>query len=158
MCSEAERDILPEWSPGQLLSVPWDLLQPTSVCWGAASLDLPREVNPIPPTCSVFPLNAFFFQLKGLCVLPGPTCTCVNTYCDFCSISNSVNNPSLVCSEHLQLLLSLPRLPISASPTFYLFSHFHPALHTERKRRTRSQREEGWKRQKYAIDDQEGTG
>lgn len=86
-----------------------------------SSLDLPSETNPIPLTCSVFSVYIFLFWLKWLCVLPGPPCTCVNACCDFHSVSNSVNIPSLVCSEHLQLLSlssfspSSPFLPLPVS-------------------------------------------
>lgn len=63
---------------------------PESVFWGQS--------------CSVVSPHMVLFQLKWLCVLCGPARICVNACCDFHSVSDSVNIPSLVCSEHLQLL------------------------------------------------------
>lgn len=111
------------------------------------SLDLPSEGNAIALTCSVFPLCISLFRLKWLHVLTGPACTRVNARCDFHSVSNSVNIPTLVCSEHLQLLSlsSAPptsQLSLPASHSLYLSAPIFLWLkHRKGKRLTSTQRE-----------------
>lgn len=110
--------------------------------------------------CSFCSLCIFLFQLKWLHVLTGPACTCVNACCDFHSVSDSVNIPTLVCCEHLQLLSlswvspSSPFLLLALS--VFLLLLFLWFKHRTGEKKTNEHRErEVEKRQRRARDDQE---
>lgn len=91
--------------------------------------------NPRPPDMFRLPSVHILVRAKVAVFSLERLCTCVNARCDFHSVSNSVNIPSLVCSEHLQLLsLSSfsPSPPFLPQPLSNFLLAFSPGLHAAR--------------------------
>lgn len=90
--------------------------------WCAKTLDFPSEENPIPlDMFCLYVLHLFFSPCRsGWTSSLDQHRSCANAFSDFHSVSNSVNIPTLVFSELLQLLFLSSNIP---SP-----SHRSPSL------------------------------